>query len=357
MSSNFLNWIRSKISGNKHSSPQNSQLINKGNLPQLSPKIFESWNRSEQPTIQIKKFAETRKLGILLSFQVLEDVQNEEHFLDEMSLATTLKRAFTPINPLLFATALSISNIRNEDFKLMIFKYSFGLDVPELEEALLRLEDFKDDNELEKILQLDDEYTKALIDLGQEAVVNDYLGTIIPGLDMNFPTMWNAYWGAWVAVNPIYQLNNMVDMAFELNSPEIASAIIGYHDANIMLGVWQYALDYSHKFNDAIHNAREYHEYNLNQANKEINKILQDNITADRKKELLAKATKKQKNITKLNQRAFRLYEWIPDEISAFAAETLSGLKDGNSTYFQYKLSDDIIRKRKQSYEESIKKK
>ena len=356
MSSNFLNWVRSKISRNTHSSPQNL-VPNKVTSHKQTPTIFNYWDRNEKPANQIKKFAELRKAGILRNFQVLEDVQNEEHFLDEVSLATTLRRAFTPINPLLLATALSISNVRNDDFKLMIFKYSFGLDVPELEGVLLKLEDFKDDDELEKILQLDDDYTKALIDLGQEAVVNDYLGTIIPGLDMDFPTMWNVYWGAWVAVNPIYQLNNMVDMAFELNSPEIASAIIGYHDANIMLGVWQYALDYSHKFNDAIHNAREYHEYNLNQANKEINKVLQENISADGKKELLAKATKKQKNKTKLSQRAFRLYEWIPDEISAFAAETLAGLKEGKSKYFQYKLSDEIIRKRKQNQEESSRKK
>lgn len=310
------------------------------------------WQTITNPLEQLSTLIRLRKQGILSQLRKYQESDVINHSL----LISTVRRMLHPVNPLLLATALSISSVRDYDFNSFIEQYCAGLEVHNLEASLIKLNDFQDDDELNRILELEESYIEALITLGLEVVANrGDISPAGPGYVIHEPTMWNAFWGAWLSVNPIYQVDNLVDILVEVESEQVFSAVLGFVQIDIYpLKVWGIVLQYSEEVNSSIHKAREYYEYHLNQVNAEINQILKQKMLPEEKREALVIKTKKQLNMTKLAKRAFRLYQWLPDEISAFAAETRHALRQagqlGSETakgkYAEYELPPEIIEQR-----------
>lgn len=318
----------------------------------MTNKTLTLWQTISNPTDQFDALIRQRKQGILSQFKKYQ----ESDIVRQSLLVSTVRRMLQPVNPLLLATALSISSVRDYDFNSFIEQYCAGLDVSDLEASLIKLDDFQDDDELSRILELEEVYIQSLIALGLQVVASGgEISPVGPGYVIDEPTMWNAFWGAWLSINPIYQDDNLLDILIEIESEQVFNAVLEFVQIDTYpLRVWAIAMQYSEEVNSSIHNAREYYEYRLNQVNIEINQVLQRNSPLEEKKRLLTVLTKRQLNATRLSKRAFRLYQWIPDEISAFAAETRHALKQARQLrsetakgkYAEYELPSEIIEQR-----------
>lgn len=227
-----------------------------------------------------------------------------------------------PVNPLLLATAISISVVRHRDFRSFLRYYTKGVDIPGFDETLLTLEDFQEQKELSEILTLEAEYVRILVDLGSEMLIES--GQLIPG--RNLATVWDIYWGAWLTSNPMYR-------------------------ENVEIG-WRSSVRYGFEFNDRIHNARQRHEYSLNETNKEINHLLLQSLPPTRKRNALMELSLKQSNATKLVDRARRLYHWAPHEISAFAGQTEICSADDSPYLLSVDFHEKIKKRRAQKHEQ-----
>jgi hypothetical protein len=272
--------------------------------------------RHAAPVEGLKYLILSRHNGIADQFGLLdEEVPPGEDW--ERRLLSLFKRMSVPINPLLLATAISISLIRNQDYQLFLWHYVGGLEIPNFEDTLLRFTDWRDEDELADILSLEAKYVEAFVTLGTEVLVaHGPLIAEIGGLFLEgaMPTMWDVYCGAWVAANPVL-LHALKNGNFE--------------------GGWMEAMFYGLRINNSIHNNIEYYGYILNEVNLNVNNLLSRQSSGEEKNQALRDVLKRQTNRTILVERAHRLYQWAPHEIEAHAAGTLVGL-----CYFQITEQD-----------------
>lgn len=245
-------------------------------------------------------------LKYLIAMRILGTVSQFENFhsqSDESQLLSPLvRRMFSPINPLLLLTAISVSMIRKDDFCIFLNNYVKGLEIPNFEDNLLQINFARDNDQLQQILELEDKYRDALLKLGTKILINH--GPLIER--SGIPTMLDLYWACWLVVNPIFQNNPLPTRDSE---------------TSVLSGWWR-GIAWGLEYNSAIHNAREHYEYGLNQINEEINQLLSQGVTLDNDRTQLKTLASQQKSLTLLVERARRFYYWAPHEIDAYSAET-----------------------------------
>lgn len=273
--------------------------------------IFDSPNLMAPPTLDIaairqmsaldglKLLSEQRRLGILHQFNLFHRTNKGQ------LLSPLVARMYSPINPILLATAISISCVRSEDFHGCLEQYIVGLDITGFEDALLFLDSFEHNAELHEILSLEAKYVESAKTLGTELLIQK--GRLIN--ESFVPTMLDVYWGAWIAVNPIFVTSPLLSPMDENAEAERFSASYA-------------SIDWSIRFNDAIHNAREQHEYQLDSINRDFNTVLQENLSADQKRQRLESIAVRQRVATLLVERSRTLYYWAPHEIEAYSVQT-----------------------------------
>ena len=242
---------------------------------------------------------------------------------------------FAPVNPLLLASAISISLLKNQDFQLFLNQYISGSGLSNLETSLLKAPSFETEEELNNFLDIEDNYTEAfclialeriLYEMGEAQITsklqrrenpNDLLIQYWKQVTSdNIPEEWDlvmsdVYWRAWMVANPVYSLTN---------------------EQYTMATLFRYGFAQ----NDTVNNNREYYEYESNEKTKEFNVILKADLSKEEKKAALMKAKLAQSNATRLQKRAFRLYEWLPTEVDANRAskrvvkELFKGIKSSS---------------------------
>ena len=219
---------------------------------------------------------------------------------------------FTAVHPLTLSMAISISIVRQEDHQsnfgeALLTSYITGLRVP-LEMNLIQWDGYANDRELSEILDLDDAYAEAFLILGASLlVVNRKLipppplalsdnteGSRIPTPDERAkwlntvpPSRLDILCGAWLAANPIFQLN-------------------------VEYG-WRRSTWLCKDLNSLVHNAIEHYDYLLDQANQQVNRQLAKENDDD----MLKQAFARQRNAARQVKNARRFYDWDADEIWA----------------------------------------
>jgi hypothetical protein len=228
---------------------------------------------------------------------------------DEFGLVNA-RMLFTPVHPLTLSMAISISIVRQDEpennfGERLLTSYLTGIRIP-IEMNLIQSDGHANDQELSRILDLDDVYTQAFLTLGEALLVinqklvpppplalsNNMEGNRIPTpseradwLNSVPASHLDILCGAWLAANPIFQLN-------------------------IEYG-WRRSTWLCKDLNSVVHNAIEHFDFLLDQANQELNRLLEEN-SGDA---ILKQALLKQRNAARLVNRARRFYEWDADEI------------------------------------------
>jgi hypothetical protein len=113
--------------------------------------------KSSPPTTSIMTLAVLRGIKVLGELELSRVGHKHPEYSKSL-----IKRLAVPVNPLLMATAISVSTIRNQDYLSFIQKYIEGFEIPSLEERLIRLDDFQDDAELDSILNIEASYIEGL---------------------------------------------------------------------------------------------------------------------------------------------------------------------------------------------------
>jgi hypothetical protein len=209
-------------------------------------------------------------------------------------LHPVVERMSRPINPLLLASAWALKRVRGIDYGRCLSEYMAGLDVPSLRN-LLRIEGHVQQGELQSVLDAEDGAVDTLLELGRKMLIRE--GALLP--DTQYPTRLDIQCGAWHVANPIWK------------SVERREA-------------WLRAIAYGFEMNDEVHDARLHYEGLVSQALVELNAAAADSDPSRRDR--LRAAALNHRLAVRLLKRAFRLYEWCPHEISAFAAEADFGL-------------------------------
>lgn len=219
-------------------------------------------------------------------------------------------RMYSPVNPLLLTTAISVCIVRGNDVHSFLSNYALGLEVPGLEEHLIQIDVINDNEELRRVLELEDSFYGALLELGTSILVR--YGRLIR--DRGIPTMLDLYWGCWLAMNP------------GVHDNEVPAESSKSGDSFWMNG-WRRGIKWGIDYNSMIHNAREHYEYKLNEVNGSINAALANSAPSVDKRAKLQELTTEQQTLTLLVERARRLYYWAPHEISAYSAQTAYALE------------------------------
>ncbi|MGB0564242.1 MAG: hypothetical protein ACPGVO_20940 [Spirulinaceae cyanobacterium] len=264
------------------------------------------------------KFSPTDGLKYLVAMRILGTQSQikklREHAVGFQLIGPLTMRFFFPINPLLLLTAISLSKVRREDFCHFLNTYVRGVEVPNLEDSLLRIDSACNEDELQQVLNLEDEYLKALLHVASKIVIEH--GSIIQG--RGTPTMCDLYWACWLVSNPAYQYESQAIPA-EKSKDSKDSSING----------WSRGRAWGWKYNSDIHNAREYYEHSLNQIESDLNQVLSKKPILDSDRLHLKALLGKQKILTRLVERSRRFYYWAPHEIGSFSFEMLiAGIGD-----------------------------
>jgi hypothetical protein len=230
-------------------------------------------------------------------------------------------RMYCPIHPLLLISAISISRLKSQDFKSFLLLYSRGLDVNGLEESLLRLDlAVGDEGDIAQVLEIEGQYRAAMLEWAGELVVSQ--GRLIE--QSGEPTIWDLYWACWVIANPIFRYD-------PLPARDAEGSI-----CHNQLNGFSRGIRWGMQFNSEIHNAREHYEYSLKLINEQVNSLLDNPVQDEEKMRALKDVLARQQTAALLAARAFRIYEWGPDEINANSIEAIttselleSALRDG----------------------------
>lgn len=271
---------------------------------------FEAMSKTH-PASLLKLLIRERANSIVSHARSVQAIPAESLTLD------SFEDPFTPINPLLLVTAISCSIVRNQDFCFFLSRYVKGRDVSGLEAQLLQLPAFDNEEALARFLALEEAYVEALRSIvvediiylsgGEQLIFESSFGGGDPtsiieqywqAINSNDnPEDWdfsayNVMWRAWILASP----------ALLILTPKCLEARLS---------------EYGFQINDDIHTARKYYEENLMNVNRQINVLLQSSLPKETKILELRNFKQSQLNAQKLVNRAFRLYEWNPAEITA----------------------------------------
>ena len=275
-------------------------IIDISKIKELSPLDVLKWIISHRKEAQLADFIPaSRKL-----LPYMDNNSETKKFSQLMNLVinTELKHIFFPVNPLILSMAICISIVKGRDFLNYLQSYVDGKRILNSDAKFINLEAIKNEEELNEILELNEEYVAAFESIGTELYI-DNKPLIENGLLVTLiPTVFHVYWGAWLAANPEFQLKARW----------------------VELG-WAVGLYYSRCFNDLIHNSMEKYSFELNKTNKDINMLMANKMPQKDKKKALNELCLKQKNLTLLNRYTQRLYHWMPEEIAAHNTGIQSG--------------------------------
>lgn len=221
------------------------------------------------------------------------------------------------VNPLLLASALSISVIKGDDYQSLLRDYMDGLS-PNFDKYLLKITEFESQQELERFLELETEYVQALhllpLLLILPSTTTEFVNRFKTSPDLQwvkflmlsaitntqedgiffhpdpspflaecweklqiypYPENWNfdkfdVLYAAWIMFNPIHLLN-----VGELSMPLLWS-----REDNALSRLGAYSLS----DNSAVHNARNYYEYEFERLKGTANKVLKSSLPKEEKK-------------------------------------------------------------------------
>ncbi len=216
----------------------------------------------------------------------------------EHGLFALVDRLSVPINPLLLATAMSISLVRDQDYHSFLGRYCGGLEAPQLEEDLLEFTDWRDEDELAEILRVEASFVEALVTVGTD-IVGTYGSLLSQASEPRkgpTPAAWHVDWGIWVAANPIL-LHDLKNGCFQRG--------------------WTDAMLYGSRTRASIQTTGEHSESLLNEVNGRLQYLLSGQPTREVDEQALRQLRKMQANRSLLLERARRLYDWLPCEIVA----------------------------------------
>ncbi len=218
---------------------------------------------------------------------------------------------YVPVNPLLLATIISISIKHKKDYEDYLLKFANCSILPKVEQKLIKLEDTIEPRELSEILEIEESYINAYEKIAVRRLKK--YGKLLR--DSKKLSSFDIYWAAWVAANPIYLLSRI------------------YNDYNSFF----YRLYYYGKSMDApIHSSREDYEYQIYETKNMLNDALKENY-----RDKIQSLRKSYDVLIRLKKRIYRLYLWLPHEITAHAAEY-----DFEAEYFgdesEYDLTDEV---------------
>jgi hypothetical protein len=236
---------------------------------------------------------------------------------------------FIPVNPLLVASAIATSLVQGTDYQSFLQQFVAGDDVPGLEKALLVLFDGRDYNWFDHSLLLEElpvenAFVDALVSEGINFLIQTgpHVSTL-PDDDghshvldsRHYPSYLQAYWAAWLVVNPIFSLNPFS----EENPDDPVLGAYGFHR------------------NSIVHNVRELYENRDSFLDDQINQFL-----ADQKRNqtgiLMDIYMEMKSNSSLLLERMHRFYLWLPHEISAYLAELDSMDPEGRKKEYPHFL-------------------
>ena len=207
-------------------------------------------------------------------------------------LAPVLHEMYQPVNPILLCTAIALLRVgQSIDISLEVIKqYVNGLRVQGLESNILLFHKDIPHDIVAKALTVERDLVQAMEDIGLDTVIEhgpQMTNIVGPAI----PSMWDVRKAAWCRVNVI--------------------AVGGNREK-----FWNnYAIPYGLKHDNILHGARESFEEELRLTTDELN-----NNLAKRGVNIKSLATK-HKIISLHIKRMHLIYEWMPHEIDACAAE------------------------------------
>jgi hypothetical protein len=203
-------------------------------------------------------------------------------------LHPVVNRMLAPVNPLLLCTALACYRCGIVSSAILQV-YAEGLEVLDLESTFLPLEKLIPEGDLINCLEIESQFHIALEQIGLQKVEAEG-PQMFNRVISKTPTMWDVRTAAWMAVNPI--------------------AVGGTRKH-----FWEGALAYGFEQNDSVHGVRKELQQQLESLTRSLNASLQQ------KRADVALLAAKHRNISLLLKRNFRIYQWLPHEISAHSAE------------------------------------
>ncbi|HWB06270.1 MAG TPA: hypothetical protein VG796_24820 [Verrucomicrobiales bacterium] len=235
---------------------------------------------------------------------------DREHLNDE-----AVAFAYSPVNPVLLASLLALATEADGDLKGMLRTYAGCSSRLILEEDLILLHDKCDEDQLGRVLDAEQIFLAALLNLAHRTCVARgfrLIRTVIsqddddPDLRLYEATnvratLWDLIWATWVISNPcIYDPFAETDFTNEM----LYKSNIEFEGA-VGLGFWS---------NSKIHNSATFYSNQLQGLSQQINDALRSK--QDRQTQL--QLAQKHGAYALLVQRARRLYYWAPHEVSAY---------------------------------------
>ena len=233
--------------------------------------------RNGSPESVLSFFLEQRRVAIAEQLNLTSENPNSS------KIYLSNKDFFTPVNPLLIVTAICFSIIRNNDFKLILGRYTSGFAIPDLESELLKLPSFSNEEELKYFLNLEEEYIQAFCAISLKAIVvmqaqvlnleeiKQTCSNLL--LDKKFEFNWDIdkydiFWQAWLIANGTYSILQPLE-DIKCIRQKISDA-----KPELIKSINKTLFYYGAENNSAIHNVREFYEYQLNEAKKRFNRHL-----------------------------------------------------------------------------------
>jgi hypothetical protein len=278
--------------------------------------------KSGSPESVLSFFLEQRRTAIAEQLKLTSENPNSS------KIYLSNKDFFTPVNPLLIATAICLSMIRNDDFKLILGRYTSGFAIPDLEPELLKLPSFSNEEQLNCFLHLEEKYVQAFCTISlkniivmQAQVLNfeeikPTCSNLVLGKEFTFNFNWDidkydVFWQAWLIANGTYSMLQPIEEI------ECTRARVSDAKGETIKSINKTLFYYGAANNSEIHNIREFYEYQLNESQKKFNKVLRSKLTGNQKKNALLEAKLNVENASKLVERSRRFYHWNPAEIDA----------------------------------------
>ena len=239
-----------------------------------------------------------------MSFVVQSRRQAISVVVEQMDKSEQMRLAQAPVHPLLLCTALAKSAVRPAAPDVRVADYLRGDLVSDLEETLLILDDETlSPRELTQLLDLESALMEDLMILSMDGLFSDSMSTEFlrfllrelvektrnEDISMN---VHEVRWATWITSNPSLTV-------IPLDS-EIRPVLL-----------FQYGFAYNSRF----HNAREYHDDQVNSFRSTINAALLRGLTPDAIADLKAR----HEVALRLRDRARQFYWWNPTEIDAHA--------------------------------------
>jgi len=249
-------------------------------------------------------------------------------------------RAYSPVNPLLLISAISISLTRKVDYKSFLLRYAEGLEVHGLEHAFIRLPlILTEKDNIERIVESEDNYVEALGDWAKEFV--DQKGRLLKR--SGEITVWDNCWAVWHLVNPIFMFDPFPVQDAEENLRRyfrtkwlrrmprkfrrllirlrlVQESDIEGPPPSPWCNGWVRSIMWGHKFNDTILRAFDHYVG----ASKSLQSPETDPPKDDQNRPISTNEAPLDPTILSvLAKRAFRLYQSTPHEIAAHSTSLL----------------------------------